>query len=308
MKAKRPSKRVRLQERDHDVLASVLESHCLATSQIASLHFPSQKKASERLKVLVESGYLRKERHAWSWTAARNEYFYYATPQSKAVLAASGVTFISQTPCQASVSANFAHLASVNQFSVLLVDACRSNGDTQCEFIRSWGYPRKQRRGTPHGQRRQAQMLGNSLRPDAVVLIHNTGDRSLLGFLEMDLASEPLRRRQRSQLSSLETKMSLYCSYFDCEEYKEDCRSLFAPTVHGFRVLLVTKGARRIDGLREKTAALGDTRFVWATTIEDLDERGVFGTCWQIVHPGETARYSIIEHYDHPEAPSDGAP
>jgi|GEM_PF-3155769 len=295
------NKRLRLGQRDTNVLQCVAESLLLATSQIAMLHFPSVKKASERLKQLTDAGYLSRSRREWIFGETRTEHFFGITDDGRAHLRE--VTGQPRTIPRVTVPRNVQHLAATNQFSFLLRKELDDAEVVEGRCIPSWCVagllpdPRKRLPGKGLGRN-----LVESIKPDAVMMLRNTLGSSLLFYLETDLESEPIFRRKRSSQSSLLEKLAGYCTYFDSAEYRRDAEAIFDTTFKGFRVLLTTKTEGRLDSLRGRLEDLGDTHFVWGTIFGRIESEGVLGNVWQVLVPGEAGSvfHSLCSRYDHP--------
>lgn len=297
---------LQLGQRDLGVLRSIGECLCLSTSQIGLLHFPSAKKASERLKSLAEAGLLKPAKRTWQFAQPKTEYFHTVTAAGREVLGRSGQLFgAGITAARPSPSLNLDHLAAINQFLILTQVACGSSAGFHASCVRSWEISAS---AAPNASAEARGILGKALRPDATIWLSNPAGKGLLLFLEIDRGTEPLSRRQNSPQTSLEAKFEVYCRCFDAGDFRPVALHLFRGSPRGFRVLLVTTAHSRIEALRERLQEQGDTRFVWATTFAELEAGGVFGRIWQIVSPDAEGRRSFIEPYRHPQLPAGSSP
>lgn len=285
---------VQIGRRDLDILRSTYNSVCLSTSQIAALHFPSQKKASERLKRLVTNGLLKQSRHSWQFESCRNEHFYALSAKGRGLLGCAEVDQANFPRTATTIPRNLEHLASINQFRILLGQACKQMGTLSLTFEPAWRFPAAD------------NYIGRFLKPDAAIWLSHTSGRSLLFFLEIDRDTEPLTRRDTGTQTSVLGKLQRYCQCFDSEAYRNLALQLFKGTPNGFRVLLATTNQARIGRLSTIVSEFGDTHFVWATTFADLAYNRALSRIWQIVSPGSVNKHSIVEPYKHPELPDKG--
>ena len=298
-----PNRKLRLGQRDTNVLQSVAESLLLATSQLAMLYFPSVKKASERLKQLVDAGYLSRSRQEWIFGDTRTEHFFRITDGGREHLRQ--VTGQPRSIPSTTPPRNVQHLAATNQFVILLRKELDDAELLDGRCIPSWcvssALPNPKKRLPGKGLGRN---LVESIKPDAIMTLRNTVGSSLLFYIETDLESEPIFRRKRSSQSSLVEKIAGYCAYFDSSEYQQDAGTVFDTTFQGFRVLLTTKSDSRLDKLRNRLDRMGDTHFVWGSTFERIESEGVLGNIWQVLVPGDagSVRQSLCQSYEHPLA------
>lgn len=301
MRAQTDNQRLRLGERDVNVLQAVANAIALSTSQIAALFFPSIKKASERLKQLVDAALLAQSRREWGFPDAKVELFYSLTDVGRNQLAETTGKPVPAPPT--GQTRNLRHLAGTNQFGIVLSTSLRGTKTLDGTYIPSWALSRMLSRESTSGPGKGlGGRLFGTVKPDAVFMLRNGAGTSLMFMVEIDFDSEPLTRRATPGQVSLVQKLELYCSYFDSGEYQEDGYALFASRFNGFRLLLVTTTEARIAALRNRIADMGDTHFIWATTFERLDAIGVLGTAWQVVAPDETGdkSYSLSQRYEHP--------
>ena len=304
--AKKPSKtRLRLGPRDVDVLRAVGDGRMLSTSQIASLLFPSVKKASARLKQLVDGGLLKSSRKGWSFARQSTENFYSLDKDGWEALRNSGgqdATVHSKTVT------NIPHLAATNQFGVLLRRETTHRSGIEAHFLASWRLlPSLVSSGDDPRGKGLGRSLVSSIKPDAIMTLGNGDGATLLFFAEIDLDTEPISRRKRSSGSSLLGKIERYASYFDSGEYQRDGKQLFGHVFQGFRTILITTKDARLNRLRREVAQLGDTHFVWASTLDRVESTGILGHSWQVMASDDDGSYrSICDPYFHPHSHETG--
>ncbi|MDO8655352.1 MAG: replication-relaxation family protein [bacterium] len=120
------------------------------------------------------------------------------------------------------------------------------------------------------GQRWQKRVL----KPDAFVQLRSQGVARCF-FLEVDMGHVSLGRFER--------KISTYSEYVRLGLFKD------AYDEHGFTVLTVTTGRRRLSNLKSLVSQAEHPRFLF-TTFESLDEGSIFDCVWQ----GERGMVSLI--------------
>lgn len=280
-----------------DVLRAVVDGQQLATSQIASLLFPSTKKASARLKQLVDVKLLKSSRRAWTFAKPSTENFYTLAKDGRDTLRREDGPLAST---QTEPGTNIAHLASINQLRVLLKSEVAGTMCLDLHFLASWQISMAP---TPGGDANVGKGLGrnlvSSIKPDAVITLRDRDGTTILFFAEIDMATEPISRRGKG--SSLLGKIESYATYFDSSEYRRDGEQLFGHSFRGFRVLLVTTKGSRLQQLREQIGRYGDTHFVWGSTFDRIESAGVCGRPWQVMAPDDDGAYrSICEPYGCP--------
>jgi len=273
-------KKLRLTPRDFAIITSLANSVTLSTTQIGVLYFSGNtKKASERLKLLENEGLVQHKRKTWKFIGEKTENFYCVTMTARRIA--------KLPPAKKHhFPVNLNHLACTNQINILLRQACPEN--IVYDFVPSWQYA--------SGRFEPCQTLVSTLCPDATISVSNN-TQTLLAFLEIDLETEPLTRTNSKQ-TSLFSKLQHYCTYFDSNAYQAEAEHVFKCRFNGFRVLIITKGERRIDSIRQNLK-MGDTRFIWCTTFKQIEENGIFQGIWKTAFLEDSGTYSLIETYKH---------
>lgn len=281
---------LRLSQRDMNVLRAVAEGQQVTTSQIASLLFPSTKKASARLKQLTDAGFLRSSRKTWTFAKSSIENFYGLAKNGREALRAVDGRLVA---AQAKPVANISHLACTNQLRVLLTCETIGTGYLDLHFLASWQMSMVPKAyGDPITGKGLGKNLSSSIKPDAAFTLRSHGGTSLLFFAEIDMASEPITRCGSG--SSLLGKIERYASYFDSGEYRRDGEQLFGHRFRGFRMLLLTTKDSRLQQLRAQVDRFGDTHFVWGSTFKRIESASILGSPWQVVAPDDDGSYRCI--------------
>lgn len=113
---------------------------------------------------------------------------------------------------------------------------------------------------------------------DFTLIVSSPTGSSLL-FGELDMGSEIVDSSVRSR-PTLVNKLEAYAAFHDSDGYKR-LGDRLGERFSGFRVLVITKSGRRVANIRKKCARLGDTGFVWMTSLSHIAPGTVLGPIWQ---------------------------
>lgn len=121
--------------------------------------------------------------------------------------------------------------------------------------------------------------IGTSLIPDGIFSItHNTQNRSLLFFLEIDRGTETLVSRN-PLVKDIRNKIIGYQEIFSTKIYKNFERS-FGSDFKGFRVLFVSASEKRFEQINRLIRGIPQTDFVWNSIFEIIRQQGIFDQIW----------------------------
>lgn len=248
--------------RGYRVLSMLSNPH--STSQIATLEFSSRKKASETLKRLFDAGLVNRTPRPVENARGKTEYVHWLSQKGAKVVFESGYD-----SCR--------HLTQIRQWSIARLEHQLLANDFRIVVHLFCGkYPNLQYQVVNH---RTAQLLVRSTRliPDDIILIHKTSmNKTLLFFIEIDLAVESIKGVSPS---SLETKVRKYLLYFDSGNSRRDF-----PDTKGFRILLLTTTKIRANSISNLAAQLGAI-FVCSTTFNQITPTALTDEIWAV--PGE---------------------
>lgn len=192
----------------------------------------------------------------------------------------------------------FAHQLLVNWFRIKLAEMPRSIPSVTIDsisptspFVPAWAD------GRPIVADRVQPDLNSAntidFMPDGVCCIKDDKRRkALLFFLEVDMGSEAIASRSRPE-SSVRHKITTYQAYFHNGGYKRfgqrwECE------FNGFRLLVVTASARRLDALCRLTRETPPADFVWLTDQDRLIGEGLSHRIWARGGRQEAALESIV--------------
>lgn len=287
-----------LTERDTQVLVAVYKHKYLSVSQIQRLHFPSLQTTYRRLRALSSTGHLE------SFTAPNiTEHLYYLSEPGAAVVAAAlGVSVADLRWRQADrIPKDYyflQHFLKVNDFRIALSQACNAAAG-----IRLLGFiPEYYGRKTESGglakyirdtvcDMRDASIL-SSHTPDAVFAL-GKGEGAALFFLEIDRGTETISREDKGVLKCA----SFYLQYLVSKKYERYQQDFAVPEFKGFRALIITTSAERVQNIRHAVTILPFVdkakRFIWLTTHGQLETAGMLSPIWLSADVHDNIPYRI---------------
>ena len=280
----------RVTGRDIAILLDMYHYRYLRFSQLARLHFPSEKSAYHRLKKLIDGGYLKtfyapaiperifyltgigakivaseleKEEEAFSW------YNYSKTPKDYYFLR---------------------HFLGINDFRILLTTACNKSPLTLLGFIPEY-IGEKTKQGFVKKYIRDS-VKEYSHTPDAVFALERDGNAALF-FLEIDRGVEVVSDPEKGLLKAI----VFYLNYWNSQKwqrYQQDFHREFKT----FRTLIITTSKERLQHVREAVTALPFTpqhakRFLWGTIQSQVTPDWIFEAIWNALETSDQALYRI---------------
>lgn len=289
---------MKLTERDKKILLELHDNKYLSTSQIKTLLFPSLKKASGRLKILFDNGFIASF-EKMTFSLGRGESVFYLKKKGL-----EQISSLINTPLQNLASVEppksllfIEHLLSINDFRIYLKLACE-NSRYSFSFIPEYrNIQGKGKRLTkyikdttedPDNSDKQISFI-----PDAVFnLADSKSKKKLLFFLEVDRGTETIESPINS--SNFLNKIKTYCSYFDNKGYQRYDND-FNYEFNGFRVLTVTTSELRMNNLKKACLKYGDVSIFWFTTFEKLSSDTILEKIWEIANPEDKTMHFLVE-------------
>jgi len=133
-----------------------------------------------------------------------------------------------------------------------------------------------------------------SFTPDGVFATTDAmGGKTLLFFLEVDCGTETLSSPQRD-MKDLRHKILKYQWYFQSLKYKRYEQIFKTSSLHGFRLLFLTKTIGRLAALCRLTQEMQPSNFVWLTEQGRMFEEGVSGKIWARGGNLQVMQHSIL--------------
>ena len=273
--------RMRVTERDVQVLLAVHDYRLLRRDQIQLLLFPSRNTANERLKRLYQHGFLERR-----WLPVE---YGHGMSQAIYLLGQLGADLVAERRGVAKSTMNWK--AAHNQVGALFLEHTLMINDVRVTFTiaaREGGYRVDKWIGetelkavgdyvhitTSSGGTRKIAVI-----PDGYLAL-NLGHRRAHFLLEIDRGTVSNRRwRERIQA---------YLKYVESGKYAERYRT------RSLRVLTVTTGQRRMANLKRTTEATGGKALFWFTTLEKVTPASIFRQpIWAVA--GQEDIVSLIE-------------
>ena len=263
--------RMRLTERDTQVVLAVYDYRALRREQIGKLFFPSRNTANERLQRLYQHGFLERR-----WSPVE---YGQGTSQAIYLLAEKGADLVAQQlgvdrgavawqESHNQVGSPFLeHTLMVNEVRIAVTQAASQAGYRVEKWVKEEELKARKDYvdvSTSGGARRKIAVIADGY------FVLNLGDKRAHFLLEVDRATEANKRWGM--------RVQAYRIYTESGKYSEryGTRSL--------RVLTVTIGPKRLANLKRTTERAGGRQMFWFTTLERVGAaEGMFsGRIWEI--------------------------
>lgn len=291
-----------LTERDVALLRKLHELRYLSVRQVERLFFCSQQTAIRRLRILTQAGYL-------------STFQALGMPTRMVGLKARGMELVAEDSC-APISSDrlknsgrmpedslfLKHFVAITEIRIALEAACRENTDLHIlGFIPEY-FGRRRADGTVSKYIRQSAPasaeMGSAIAhtPDGVFALERQGAAALF-FLEVDRGTEVIGNPSRGVLKMVHFYLQhLVTGGF--QRYQADFG--VAEPFRGFRALLATTSRERLDNIRQVGGRIAfepvsAKRFIWLTTLQQVETAGILGPIWRSLDPGDATEYGLHE-------------
>ena len=271
--------RMRLTERDIDVISAVHEHRVLRTDQVQRLFFPSRNTANERLKRLYQHRFLERRWLPVEYGQGMGQAIYLLASRGADVLASRHPDVeVRWRHGSSRVGSPFLqHLLMLNDIRIAFTLAAKANG----YLIERWIGESELKAADEYvwvsgsdTRRRRVALI-----PDGYCLVDICGRKARF-FIEADRGTLSGRRWA--------WRVQAYMAYIRSGHYarRYGARSL--------RVLTVTTGPKRLANLKRATERAGGGRLFWFTTHEQaLPERILRDPIWVVA--GQSGQHRLIE-------------
>lgn len=266
--------KMRLTERDVDILKAVAEYRILRQDHIQQLFFGSKSTAQYRLSHLYQHGFLN--RHFLPVYAGWSPTLYTLDKRGVALLkAACAINRVNLWDAEKGHEF-LSHTLAINDFRVAVTVACRQAGYTLAQWIGEASLKADYDRVTitaPNGKKQSVSLI-----PDSYFTIETPKGRASF-FLEMDMGTMTLGRFQ--------SKIRAYLAYLESNAYQQRYQT------RSLRVLTVTTSAARSANLKATTEQLHRERVFWFThqALVTVDQV-LHAPIWQLV--GQQVQLPLI--------------
>lgn len=280
----------KLTHRDMTVFASIAKMRYLTASQISLLHFPNQRKARRRLRILYEAGYLKRFERPNLEAVGRGEYVYYLSAKGGKEVGENTNRFRRHRKSLQIIE----HHLLINDFRICTGIACQGS-EFFCGFIAE--YDRSDNNGNRLAKKTTDWVVIPETKerirftPDAAFYIGNSEGKKLLFFLEVDRGTENVRASGKNK--GFAERIRAYKLYIESKGYRRYCKE-FEYDFKGFRLLIVTNIPHRLKELKKIATEVDPRGFVWLCLQQDVTCGTVFSTIWHMAKPDDEELHSIV--------------
>jgi len=294
------SMQIELQERDIAVLINLYIYRYLSTSQLKTLHFPSERTTWRRMSKLTNAGWVKRFK-----APTVDEYIYHLDTDGIALVAdhvqenPTGLPEGEPTRRSPKDYLFLRHFLQINDFRIALTQACAMNGVELAGYIPEH-IGRKTKRGgikkhisatVPDRGHRNATITHT---PDAVFSLRKTGNTALF-FLELDRGTEVISDPSKGFLKCIRFYLNYWVDGgYNRYQQEFDLQEPFST----FRTLIVTTSDKRVQNMRQACTALQTEdeeakRYIWLTTQHNLSPQRLFASVWVTATLDDTQAYKI---------------
>jgi len=288
-------------ERDHSILRSLAEYRLLTTGQLERLHFQSAQTALRRMRRLEEAGLVVRRR-----SDAVSMHIVSLSPLGMSKLTAGTMpgtdgVVARRRPVALPGTYFLRHQLEVNDFRIALTLSARQRtdvellgviADTDRAAASVATQPRALLAETVTFGSEPAERITHT--PD-VAFAMRRAERQALFLVEIDRGSEVVGDPKRGVGLFVRFYLrALVSGAFDGLR----ARLGLPDGLRGFRVLVVTNSAARVQAIRERWGAMPmehemAKRFIWLTTRQALDVSSLLEHGWVSLDPRDESRYVL---------------
>lgn len=274
----------KMTERDGEVLLSVYKHRFLTVTQIQRLHFPSMQTAYRRIRLLKTQGLLA------DFTIPNIDEAV-ITIGRKGLTEIAALLGVEQSELRWSDTKNkprdyyfMRHFLAINDFRIQLAIDCDKSGIMLLGFIPDYFGERTKAGGTTKYIKDVVCDIETSRpeishTPDGVFALERNGKTALF-FAEIDRGTEGISDPEKGVLKAVR----FYAQYLISGKYQRYADDFKTAQFKGFRTLFVTTSEARIENIRKVVAdaeiPAKAKLFVWLTTFEKINDKGVFAPIW----------------------------
>ncbi|OPY88342.1 MAG: hypothetical protein A4E71_00553 [Smithella sp. PtaU1.Bin162] len=254
-----------LEDRDKQIFSYLAKFHCLTAEHVALLFGMNIKNCQRRLRKLTARNYIQFIQSP-GISAGKSPYLFY--------LGESGCELMNIEFKKPRLTVKLSHQQKNTDILVKIISDFRDS-DILCEVI-------------PEHILREEQP---SIIPDAAFMLQRKSNeatkKQALFLVENCEGTEIISSKSFNQ--DIEKKFISYVSYFnDGDTLLYD--RLFGCSFKRFRVLYIASSLQRQNSISKIISSLDSDGFIWITTIELLEQKGIKAEIWQVPGTGEKER------------------
>jgi hypothetical protein len=283
------------------LIRTIAECRVLSTGQFAALEFGSEQAARRSLRAmagqkLVQVGYDRLGRRK-----GRPEQLISLLPMAVEALKESGALPKDMDPADAlaaSLEGMLDHQLMLNWVSIAIQDLLKTQSDFGAVFVSSTS---PFRTAIPSALAGLNMVLPPNDDPDGkvtlcpdgiLVLTHRPSRRTILFFIEVDMATEPMVSPS-GKPNDIRRKLVNYRISLGRKLYKS-CERIADAPLSGFRVLFIANTLERSAAMCRLVEEMSPMDFVWVTDHGRLQESGLGAAIWRRGGRAGVAPQSIL--------------
>jgi hypothetical protein len=287
----------KLTPRDIALIMDVYKYRYLSVSQIERLHFPSKQTAWRRLQAITELGCIK------PFTVPNIlERIFYLDKKGAEVVAIELHVDIEDLEWhrhnrQPKDYYFLKHFLAINDFRILITQACQQTGISLLGFIPEYIGERTCEGNVKKYIRDNVCDISNksivySHTPDAVFALEKAG-RPALFFVEIDRGFELVNDPEKGFLKCV----VFYLNYWTDKKWQRYQKD-FDREFKTFRTLIVTTSSQRLQNMRESVTKYPfreslAKRFLWCTTQSHATALLIFDSIWQSLDATDPTLYKI---------------
>lgn len=293
----RATSRKTLTERDLAVVLDIYKYRYLTAPQIQRLHFPSLQTTYRRIRSLSSQGFIT----GFSAPNIAEHLYHLDTKGVDLAAQALGVEVSNLKWSRMNRAPKdyyfLRHFLELNDFRITLTLACRTAPLSLLGFIPEYfGEKTQDGRTSKYIKDFVCDITDHNRSlnhtPDAVFALAKNEVPALF-FLEIDRGTEVVGDPDKGVMKAIR----FYLNYLLSEQYQRYKEDFGCTPFKGFRALIVTTAAARIENIRQAASALSyDTRakrFIWLTETKHVHTTSPFEPIWLSADTGDATRYRI---------------
>ena len=275
-----------LNKRAYDILTSLAEYRVLTCRHLLTLHRGNERALRKKLRKLEKDSLVVRNAKIFSQKQGRPEEMLSLTDEGVQLLKTEKIldSDIPANRVKTTGVHSLQHQLLTNDFRIQLVLIERTISDLSISFLSPVTpfIPRSQKdkpmvyESFPIDEANQ-QWIGYT--PDGVFSIRHRGlNKTLLFFLEVDMATESLVSRNRPK-ASIAGKITNYKLTYKAGRYKR-YEKFWNCKLHGFRLLFLTSNSSRMIKLCQLVQQMSPSDFIHITDQEAMASEGVWAKIW----------------------------